>query len=283
MKINIRILILATLIFTLSCNNSSQQTLKKTKIEIKSRNDDTKPEEISYDAKPEDVLKDFTTWYNYDYYNIHLAQDFVALDTNSTVLNKAQFLNKLLTGNFLALKIALKDSIPTYKLFKLNSKHSDIAATIIQSASSEISNYKMEGKKLPDFNFTDLNGTVYNRANTKGKILILKCWFIHCKVCVQEFPELNQLVNEYKRNKNIIFLSLASDNKNDLFNFLKKKQFDYAVIPNLEMKYMEQYLGANQYPTHLFVDQNGTIQKVVNSADDLIAFLGKVKLETVSK
>ena len=283
MKINIRILILATLIFTLSCNNSSQQTLKKTKIEIKSRNDNTKPEEISYDTKPEDVLKDFTKWYNYDYYNIHLAQDFVALDTNSTVLNKAPFLNKLLTGNFLALKIALKYSIPTYKLFKLNSKHSDIAATIMQSASSEISNYKMEGKKLPDFNFTDLNGTVYNRANTKGKILILKCWFIHCKVCVQEFPELNQLVNEYKRNKNIIFLSLASDNKNDLFNFLKKKQFDYAVIPNLEMKYMEQYLGANQYPTHLFVDQNGTIQKVVNSADDLIAFLGKVKLETVSK
>lgn len=283
MKIIIKTLILGTLIFTLSCNNSSKQTPKKAKLELKSKNDDAKSEDISYDTKPEDILKDFMTWYNYDYYNIHLAQDFIALDTNSTVLNKTQFLNKLLTGDFLTIKTALKHGIPTYKLFGLDGKHSDIASVIMQSASSEISNYKMEGKKLPDLNFTDLNGAVYNRATTKGKILILKCWFIHCKVCVQEFPELNQLVNEYKQNKNIVFLSLASDSKNDLIDFLKKNPFNYAVIPNLDMKYMEQNLGAHQYPTHLFVDQSGTIQKVVNSADDLIAFLRKVKLETVAK
>ena len=46
---------------------------------------------------------------------------------------------------------------------------------------------------------------------------------------------------------------------------------------------MTQSLGVQQYPTHLFVDQNGTIQKVVNSADNLIAFLGKVNLEIVPK
>ena len=282
MKIIIKTLILATLIFTSSCNDNCKQTKKKAKLELKSKNDDAKPEDISYDTKPEDILKDFMTWYNYDYYNIHLAQDFIALDTNSTLLNKSQFLNKLLTGNFLTIKTALKDGIPTYKLFKPNSKHSDIASVIMQSALSEISNYKMEGKKLPDFNFTDLNGVVYNKSNTKGKILILKCWFIHCKACVQEFPELNQLVNEYKQNKNVIFLSLASDNKNDLLDFLKKKPFNYDVVPNSD-KYMTQSLGVQQYPTHLFVDQNGTIQKVVNSADNLIAFLGKVNLEIVPK
>jgi thiol-disulfide isomerase/thioredoxin len=222
------------------------------------------------------------TWYNYDYYNIHLAQDFIALNTNSTVLSKTQFLNKLITGKFLALKTAIENNIPTYKLFKLNSKHSDIASIIIQSASSEISNYKMEGKKLPNFNFTDLNGNIYNGATTKGKIIILKCWFIHCKVCVQEFPELNELVNKNNKDKNIIFLSLASDNKYDLIDFLKKKPFNYAVVPNSD-KYMSQSLGVQQYPTHLFVDKNGVIQKVVNSADDLIAFLQKTKLKTITK
>jgi peroxiredoxin len=282
MKIIVMTLILGALIFTSSCNNSSKQPQKKAKLELKSKNDDATPEAISFDTKPEDILKDFMTWYNYNYYNIHLAQDFIALDTNFTVLNKTQFLSKLITGKFLAIKTAVKNSIPTYTLFNLNSKHADIAATVMQSASSEISNYKMEGQKLPDFNFTDLNGVVYNEATTKGKIIILKCWFIHCKVCVQEFPELNQLVNEYKKNTNIIFLSLASDNKNDLINFVKKKPFNYAVVPNSD-KYMTQSLGVQLYPTHLFVDQNGTIQKVVNSADDLIAFLRKAELETVLK
>lgn len=277
MKTIIKSLILGTLIFTSACNKSNKQTQKKAKIELKSKNYVTKPEDISYDTKPEDILKDFMTWYDYDYYNIRLAQDFIALDTNSTVLNKTQILNKLLTGNFFAIKTALKDSIPTYKLFKLNNKDSAITSTIMQSASSEISNYKMEGKKLPDFNFTDLNGVVYNRANTKGKILILKCWFIHCVACVKEFPELNQLVKDYRQDKNVIFLSLASDNKNDLINFLKKKQFNYAVIPNSDM-YMKQSLGVQSYPTHLFVDENGKIQKVVNNVDDLIAFMRKSKL-----
>ncbi|MEZ7499833.1 TlpA disulfide reductase family protein [Flavobacterium sp. Arc3] len=277
MKTIIKSLILGTLIFTSACNNSSKQTQKKAKLELKNKNDVTKPEDISYDTKPEDILKDFITWYDYDYYNIRLAQDFIALDTNSTVLYKTQFLNKLLTGKFFAIKTALKDSIPSYKLFKLNNKDSAITSTIMQSASSEISNYKMEGKKLPDFNFTDLNGVVYNRANTKGKILILKCWFIHCVACVKEFPELNQLVKDYKQDKNVIFLSLASDNKNDLINFLKKKQFNYAVIPNSDI-YMKQSLGVQLYPTHLFVDENGKIQKVVNNVDDLIAFIRKSKL-----
>jgi thiol-disulfide isomerase/thioredoxin len=277
MKIIIKTLILGTLIFTSSCNNSSKQTPKKAKLELQSKNDDVKSEEISYDAEPENILKDFMTWYNYDYYNIRLAQDFIALDTNSAVLNKTQFLNKLLTGKFLAIKTALKDSIPTYKLFKLNSKDSAITSTIMQSASSEISNYKMEGKKLPDFNFTDLNGVVYDRTTTKGKILILKCWFIHCVACVKEFPELNQLVKDYRQDKNVIFLSLASDNKNDLIDFLKKKQFNYPVIPNSDM-YMKQSLGVQSYPTHLFIDENGKIQKVVNNVDDLIAFMRKSKL-----
>ncbi|OUD35992.1 TlpA disulfide reductase family protein [Flavobacterium sp. FPG59] len=281
MKRSIKILILGTLIFTLSCNDSRKQTSKKIIRELK--NNDTKNEDLLYNTKPEDILKDFMTWYNYHYYNIHLAQDFIALDTNSTVLNKTQFLDKLLTGNFITIKTALKDGIPTYKLFIPAVKYPEIASVIMQSVSSEISNYKMEGKSLPDFNFTDLNGVGYNKKSTKGKIIILKCWFIHCKACVQEFPELNQLVDKFKQNKNIIFLSLASDNKKELIDFLKKKPFNYAVIPNLDMKYMEQYLGARQYPTHLFVDENGTIQKVVNSVDDLIVFLRKVNLEKVSK
>lgn len=272
----IKIFILCTLICLSSCNNSSKQDLKVVKPE--SDYSETKPEEIFYDTKLEDIVKDFETWYNYDYYNINLAQDFIALDTSSKVLSKTQFLKKLLSGKFLAIKTALKEGIPTYKLFRFNNTDSGISGTIMQSASLELSNYKMEGKRAPDFDFTDLNGVVYNKSTTKGKILIVKCWFIHCTACVKEFPELNKLVNEYKQNKNIIFLSLATDKKNDLINFLKKKPFNYAVIPNLDSGYMEQYWQVHQYPTHLFVDQNGTIQKAVNSVDDLIAFLRKAKL-----
>lgn len=38
------------------------------------------------------------------------------------------------------------------------------------------------GKKVPKFEFVDLNGHKYNRENTKGKILVMKFWFIGCGV-----------------------------------------------------------------------------------------------------
>jgi peroxiredoxin len=149
-------------------------------------------------------------------------------------------------------------------------------------AATEIEHFKMEGIDIPEFNFTDLNGKVYNKSSTKGKIVILKCWFIHCVACVKEFPELNKLVDEYRQDTNIKFISLARDSKENLISFLKDRQFKYAVVPNSD-NYVTHSLGIQEYPTHIFIDENGKIQKVVNSVDDLIAFLRKVKAENVVK
>jgi peroxiredoxin len=256
-----------------SCSNGDRDTLNKKSTDQKIEN---------FDTRPENILKDYKTWYSYTYYNIRLAQDFIGLDSNSKSLNKTQFLNNLATGKFLAIKTTVKDNLPTYKLYKLNNTDVDITSTMMQLASHELSNYQMEGKEIPDFNFTDLNGTTYNKATTKGKILILKCWFIHCVACVREFPELNKLVDEYRQDNNIKFVSLASDNKENLISFLKDRQFKYAVVPNSD-SYMTQSLGIQEYPTHIFVDPDGKIQKVVNSVDDLIAFLQKVRTQAASK
>lgn len=231
---------------------------------------------VNFNTKPTDILKDFSTWYNYTYYQIRLTQDFVGINANDTLINKTQFLNSLLTGKFLAIKTSSKNNLPTYKLFELDTDKAEIALTIVQLADIEMSHYKMEGRKLPLFNFTDLNGIVYNKVTTRGKVLVLKCWFIHCVACVNEFPELNRLVDEYKKDSAFKFVSLARDNKNDLIAFLKQRQFNYAVVPN-SGNYMVNSLGMQEYPTHIVVDESGTILKVVNSVDDLVPFLKTIR------
>ena len=132
----------------------------------------------------------------------------------------------------------------------------------------------MEGKRLPEYNFIDLNGISYNREDTKGKLLVLKCWFITCKVCVEEFPELNKLVDKYKK-ENISFVSLAFDEKDKLVEFLKTKTFKYPTIP-LQKDYMAKKLKINQYPTHLIVDSNGVIIKMVNNVKTLSYELDRI-------
>jgi thiol-disulfide isomerase/thioredoxin len=214
------------------------------------------------------------TWYNYTYYNVRLSQDFIGLDIDSIKIDKTAFLNKLMLGNAVAFKTKILRGKPVYQLFNINSADESIKATVKQMASTEMRHYKMEGIEIPEFNFTDLNGKVYNKLSTTGKKVVLKCWFIHCVACVKEFPELNKLVDENHGRDDILFISLAMDSKQDLIKFLDTRKFKYAVIPEMK-NYMVDKLNVTEYPTHLLIDGNGKIIKVVNRIDDLTPFLNK--------
>ena len=256
----------------LSCNNDNN--IHPSNIQNDSGNSNEAVLNEKFNIIPGSILKDFATWYNYTYYNVQLSQDFIGFDTDSTKIDKKTFLNKLMTGKVVAFKIRLLHGEPVYELYKLNSNNENIRSVIEQLASIEMKNYKMEGQQIPAFNFTDLNGNKYNTTSTKGKILLLKGWFIHCTTCVQEFPECNELVDEYKNRNDVLFISLASDTKNDLKKFLDTKVLKYAVIPQMD-NYMTKKLNINMYPTDLLIDRTGKIIKVVNSIKELEPFLKK--------
>jgi peroxiredoxin len=259
------------LIALLSCNNKENEN---SQIDKKNNRDNRLKEVFNID--PKTITKDFDTWYNYTYYKIHLSQDFIGLDTDSIQIDKLSFLIKLKSGNKIPFKINVLEGKPVYKLYSFDTIDEGIKTTIKQMALTEIAHLKMEGMDIPDFNFTDINGNNYSKSSTKGKIMILKCWFVHCTACVKEFPELNRLVDENKDIPEVLFISLALDSKQDLQNFIKTKEFKYAVVPNTE-SYMTNKLRITQYPTHLLINKNGKIVKVANRIEDLIPFLNKEK------
>jgi peroxiredoxin len=189
-------------------------------------------------------------------------------------------LEKLTTGNYIPLKIKSDDKVEIYKLFKLGSNaDKSIGSTIKNESLTNLKHFKMEGLPLPEFNFTDLNGNKYTNENTKGKTIILKTWFINCKACVAEFPELNEFVEKYKQRNDMIFVSLALDSKAELENFLQKNDFEYQVVPN-QKEFIDKKLNLQMYPTHIIVDKSGTIIKVVNKASEMISFLENENKQT---
>lgn len=219
------------------------------------------------------IENDFGLWWTYHNNNIVLSSNFIALDNLYNRISKEVFLKSLTSGDFIPLKLESKDSI-YYMLFKLDQTcATSIRKTIKSNSAHAYKNFRMEGKEFPKFNFTDINGIEFNNENTKGKIVILKCWFIACKACVAEFPELNELAEKYKNRNDMVFVSLAIDAKNDLEFFLQKNPFRYSVIPNQE-QFMSDVLDLTSYPTHIIIDQNGKIRKVVNTADEMISTLG---------
>jgi peroxiredoxin len=224
-------------------------------------------------ANFKNLEKDFITWWNYHNNNIVLSSNFIAIDNLSEIITKEDFLEKLTSGDYIPLKLSSKDSLTYYKLFKLDQdSDSEISKQIKINSTAYLIQFKAEGKPFPKFQFVDLNGVVYNNENTKGKIVIIKCWFIACYACVAEFPELNKLVDNNPNRKDIVFISLALDSKEKLNKFLSKKKFNYSVVAKQE-DFITKELNINVYPTHLIIDQNGVIRKVVNNADELILAL----------
>lgn len=261
----ISIIILSFTLFSCKENNGNDKQLASEKIEILEPNIDFN-----------ELKADFAKWWTYYSYNISLSSNFTGLNEKSDTIAKRQFLEKLITENYIPLKIKSITEINTYKLFELDSNaDKSIGKTIKSQALTNLKHLKMEGKLFPKFELVDLNDNHYTNENTKGKTIILKTWFINCKACVAEFPELNEFVEKHKQNNGIIFLSLALDSKSELEGFLQKKDFEYEVVPNQE-EFIEK-LNLQIYPTHIIVDENGTIAKVVNKASEMIAFFEKEK------
>ena len=111
-------------------------------------------------------------------------------------------------------------------------------------------------KEAKPFSVTDLQGNKFSLKELRGKIIVMNFWFIGCKPCIMEMPELNKLVEKYK-GKNVIFLGFAMDEEAQLTNFLKKREFLYNIIPNSE-DVVNAY-KVQSFPTHIIVDGNSKI------------------------
>jgi len=224
-------------------------------------------------VSPDAILKNMMTFLTYRDKNVMLSEDFTALNQASEKISKADFLGLLSSGDYLPLRLTSKDSSSFYQLYKLTaSANEDIRMTMKSWGNQELALYQLEGSKFPEYNFVDLEGKIYSSETTKGKILVLKCWYIGCTACVNEMPALNELVNQYKGRNDIVFVSLAFDAKDALTAFLKKRTFNYPVVPDQE-DYIRDVLKIHMYPTHFIVNKQGLIVKVVNDDKALASAL----------
>ena len=254
-------LILLIVIFSfLACNDKSKQEYLE------------KEKSLQPTADTKELTLDFMTWWTYHYNEIALSSAFNALDENSNKISKEQFLRRLTSGRVIPVEMKT-DGVKTYKLYLLPANvDKDISSTIKNVSADFYKFYKMEGQKFPEFDLVDIRGNHYNNESLKGKTTILKTWFIACKPCIQEMPELNILVDKYEDNNQIQFLSLALDKEKALEKFLNKLEFKYAVAAE-QRTLIANKLNLRGYPTHIVINEKGEIEKVYNKASDLIAFL----------
>lgn len=106
--------------------------------------------------------------------------------------------------------------------------------------------------------FKDLSGNTYNVNDLKGKILVINFWFVGCGPCEIEIPELNELVNQYKDNEAVVFISFSRSSESKTRHFLSRKKFNYPTASMDET--LKKEFQISFYPTNYVIDKEGKYQ-----------------------
>ena len=134
----------------------------------------------------------------------------------------------------------------------------------------------------PEFVTSAMDGSKVDTRALRGKVVVLNLWFINCPNCLAEIKMLNQLVEEYKANPEVVFLAPAASQKGELVKFLVKNPFRYQVLPDSSIIILSQFGTPDKegniyipFPMHYVLDREG---KVVAKAQG-IKGIEAVKIE----
>lgn len=175
-------------------------------------------------------------------------------------INPADFMKVMMSNDFIPEPYIDKDK--SVKAFVLRKATEEEKAMILKMQSGMGMNQEKSeliGAQAVDFVLEDMKGKKHILSELKGKVVVLNFWFIECKPCVMEMPELNDLVTEFK-GKEVIFLAIAVNKKEQLKKFLKTTDFSYKVLPNGQS--VSDSYGVKGFPTNLIIDQFGIVQYV---------------------
>lgn len=88
------------------------------------------------------------------------------------------------------------------------------------------------GKVIPDFTFTTLEGNEITQEALKGDATVVCVWATWCGDCMREIPELNALVEKYEGNENVNFIALSDEDEATVNKSLKRFPFAFTHIVN---------------------------------------------------
>lgn len=85
--------------------------------------------------------------------------------------------------------------------------------------------------------------------------MVLNWWAIWCRPCIEETPELNELVGEYEREP-VEFVAIADNSASEVREFLRSRDFRYqqavAAAGTTE-------IFGERFPRHVVVGPDGTV------------------------
>lgn len=117
-------------------------------------------------------------------------------------------------------------------------------------------------KPAPNWQLPDIqSSTQVSLTDYKGKVVYLDFWASWCKPCVQSFPFLQGLYEQYQQQGLVVIAINLDEDKNNALAFLEKVPVTYPVLYDSSAKSAFSY-QVKAMPSSYFIDKKGNIRAV---------------------
>jgi thiol-disulfide isomerase/thioredoxin len=131
-----------------------------------------------------------------------------------------------------------------------------------------------------EFQFCDSNGILSSISLMEGKKYLVDYWFVNCAPCLREHKLIKNKL-EFLKSKGIEVIGISIDkNQKEWAEFLKKEKYEWLNYrENYDVnKRLRNHLQIAEFPTYIFLDDQGTIIQRFNAFSEFEEYLEKNNL-----
>lgn len=121
------------------------------------------------------------------------------------------------------------------------------------------------GMRAPNFTLQTIDGKTVNLTDYRNKLVMVNFWAGGYQRCKTEIPVIQEIYNNWL-SKELVVLGINSrETPTEVQKFVNEKKITYKVLLDPAEKVAKQY-DVTSIPTTFFIDKNGIIKEVRNSA-----------------
>lgn len=121
------------------------------------------------------------------------------------------------------------------------------------------------GDEAPDLTAVTIEGEIVSLSDFRGQPVWLNFWGSWCPPCRSEMPDIQAAYEElHPQGLELLAVSLG-DKPSEADAFAKKNNVTFTVLMDPDRTLTSGAYPIYNFPTHIFVDEDGIIQNIVMS------------------
>jgi thiol-disulfide isomerase/thioredoxin len=115
------------------------------------------------------------------------------------------------------------------------------------------------GSTMPEYAAMHLDGSKFDLAAKRDKVVLLNVWATWCGPCVFEIPELQQIHDRYAaKGFEVIGVSVDESGVESVKQFVDEHKMRYPIVLDAEGK-LANILQTSVLPTSIIIDRQGKV------------------------